>query len=589
MSLLVETSIFLGAAVVAVPIFKKLGLGSVLGYLAAGSLIGPFGLGLVKDVHDILHFSEIGVVLLLFIIGLELKPSRLWVLRKSVFGLGLAQVVLTAAILTPLFTTANLPLSTSIIAGLGLALSSTAFALQILAEKNQMTSAHGRSSFAILLFQDLAVAPLLALVTFLSPTSASESQAPVWLRFLIIVGCFTGLILASRYLLRPMFRIISATRLREIFTALALLVVLGTALLMEKVGLSMALGAFFAGVMLADSEYRHELEADIEPFKGLLLGLFFIAVGMSVNYQLIASETAKVIQWVMILMAVKFAVLYLLGRLTRLSHYSALMLAIALPQGGEFAFVLFGAAQTSGLMESTWVDLLIVVVTLSMALTPLFFLVSEKVFARIRKAAEAPVYDTSEKEEVPIIIAGFGRFGQITARILQAKRIPFTALESSSAQVDFVARFGNKIYYGDATRTNLLHAAKAEKAKIFLLAIEDVESSLKTAETVLKHFPNLKVYARARNRQHAYRLLRLGVHHVIRETFFSSLEMTREVLLELGLSYSNAESAINRFREHDENVLREQAEVFDDEPLLLDKARQSAIDLEQLFESDRQW
>lgn len=589
MSILVETSIFLGAAVIAVPIFKKLGLGSVLGYLAAGSMIGPFGLGLIKDVEDILHFSEMGVVLLLFIIGLELKPSRLWVMRKSVFGLGLAQVVLTAAILTPIFTAANLPLSTSIIAGLGLALSSTAFVLQILSEKNQMTSAHGRSSFAILLFQDLSVAPLLALVTFLSPSSVSDSQSPVWMRFFIIVACFAALIFASRYLLRPMFRIISSTNLREIFTALALLVVLGTALLMEKIGLSMALGAFFAGVMLADSEYRHELEADIEPFKGLLLGLFFLAVGMSVNYQLIASETVKVFQWVLILMAVKFVVLYLLGRLTKLSHFSALMLAVALPQGGEFAFVLFGAAQTSGLMEKAWMDLLIVVVTLSMALTPLFFVICEKMFARVRKAAEAPTYDTSDKEEVPIIIAGFGRFGQIAARILQAKRIPFTALESSSAQVDFVARFGNKIYYGDVTRVNLLHAAKADKAKVFLLAVQDVEASLKTAKTVLKHFPNLKIYARARNRQHAFQLLRLGVHHVIRETFFSSLEMTREVLLEIGLSYSNVDSAIERFREHDEAVLKEQAEVFDDESRLIDKAKQAAIDLEQLFESDRQW
>lgn len=587
MTLLTETSIFLAAAVVAVPVFKKLGLGSVLGYLAAGSLIGPYGLKLVIDVDDILHFSEIGVVLLLFIIGLELKPSRLWILRKSVFGLGSAQVGLSACILAALFYLGNLPLETSIIAGLGLALSSTAFALQILAEKNQLTTAHGRASFSILLFQDLSVAPLLALVTVLGPDTQTGDETSLWLRFLIIFGCFALLILAGRYLLRPMFRLISETQVREIFTALALLVVLGTALLMEHIGLSMALGAFFAGVMLADSEYRHELEANIEPFKGLLLGLFFLAVGMSVNYDLIASETPKVLLWVLVLMFVKFGVLYFLGRMTRLRHSSALSLAIALPQGGEFAFVLFGAAQSGGVMAKEWADLLIVVVTLSMAITPLLFLLNENVFSKRAEPAKEPDYDASEKDEVQVIIAGFGRFGQIPARILRAKRIPFTALESSSAQVDFVARFGNKIYYGDASRLELLHAAKADKAKLFLLAVDDEETSLKIAASVQKHFPQLKIFARARNRQHAFKLKRLGVEHVIRETYHSSLEMSRELLLGLGLSYSNVNNAISRFVQHDQSILEEQTEVFDDEARLIDKAKQAAIDLELLFETDQ--
>ena len=586
MSLLVETSIFLAAAVVAVPIFKRLGLGSVLGYLAAGSLIGPWCLGLISDVEDILHFSEIGVVLLLFIIGLELKPARLWRLRKSVFGLGLAQVVLTALLLSPAAWLTGLSLDTCIIVGLGLSLSSTAFAIQMLAEKNQLSKPHGQASFAILLFQDLAVAPLLALVTILAPESAASAPGnPLW-TFLKVVGCFVLMIFMGRFVLRPLFRYITESRLREIFTACALLVVLGTGLLMHAIGLSMALGAFLAGVLLADSEYRHELEADIEPFKGLLLGLFFLAVGMSVNYGLITTQAGKAALWVVILLGAKMAVLFTLGKFAKLSGRSAFSLAVALSQGGEFAFVLFGAAEIGGVLPTQTKDLLIVVVTISMALTPLLFILKEKLIDRDRKDGTTPDYDKSDKDAVPVIIAGFGRFGQITARILRAKRIPFTALESSSAQVDFVARFGTKIHYGDVSRLELLHAAKAGSASVFLLAIDDVESSVKTAKTVRKHFPNLKIYARARNRQHAYRLLQLGVEDVIRETYYSGLEMSRRVLIGLGLNYSSADDAVMRFKNHDEQLLLTQARDFENEARLIDSAKQAVIDLEKLFEKD---
>jgi len=586
MSLLVETSIFLAAAVIAVPIFKRLGLGSVLGYLAAGSLIGPWCLGLISDVEDILHFSEIGVVLLLFIIGLELKPARLWRLRKSVFGLGLAQVLFTAMVLSPIAWMTGMSLETCIIVGLGLSLSSTAFAIQMLAEKNQLTKPHGRASFAVLLFQDLAVAPLLALVTLLAPGSTAESSGhPLW-TFLQVVGCFVLMIFIGRFVLRPLFRYISESRLREIFTACALLVVLSTGLLMHAIGLSMALGAFLAGVLLADSEYRHELEADIEPFKGLLLGLFFLAVGMSVNYGLILTEPGKVALYVFLLLAIKMSVLFGLGKAAKLSTASAMTLAVALSQGGEFAFVLFGAAEIGGVLPTETAELLIVVVTISMALTPFLFLLKEK-FHR-KTPQDVPDYDKSEKDVVPVIIAGFGRFGQITARILRAKRIPFTALESSSAQVDFVAKFGTKIHYGDVSRVELLHAAKAESAAIFILAIDDVEKSVQTAKTVKKHFPKLKIYARARNRKHAYRLIQIGVEEVIRETYYSGLEMTKRVLIGLGLTYSNADDTVVRFKNHDEQLLLSQAKDFENEAKLISTAKQAAIDLEKLFEKDQE-
>lgn len=586
MSLLSDAAVFLGAAVVAVPLFKRIGLGAVLGYLVAGALLGPWGLRIITNVEDILHFSELGVVLLLFLIGLELQPSRLWVLRRAVFGLGGAQVAVTGALIALIGAALGLRADTAAIAGVGLSLSSTAFVLQILAEKGQMQSQHGRSAFGILLFQDLAVIPLLAVLPLLSHAGGAPAEGSAVASSLKAVAVLLAVVAGGRYLVRPVFRAIAATHAHEIFTAAALLVVLGTALLMVQVGLSMSLGAFMAGVLLADSEYRHELEADIEPFKGLLMGLFFIAVGMSANIGLVVARPLLVLGLVLGVMALKAAVLFVLGRATGHARGSARDLALALPQGGEFAFVLFGMAAGQGIMDRLLADLLIVVVTLSMALTPLVIALGDALVKRWRRGAPEREFDAIDDNDPRVIIAGYGRFGQIVSRVLRTRKIPFTALDASATQVDFVRRYGNKIYYGDASRLDLLRAARADKAKIFVLAIDDVASSVKTAEVVKQHFPDIRIYARARNRQHAYQLMDIGVTVLERETFLSSLEVAARVLEGLGMRERDARATIERFRAHDEKVLLRGHAVHNDEVKLIEAAKQAAQELEGLFESD---
>ncbi|HEX6142168.1 MAG TPA: monovalent cation:proton antiporter-2 (CPA2) family protein [Geminicoccaceae bacterium] len=579
-------AIFLAAAVVAVPIARRLGLGAVLGYLAGGVLIGPFGLRLVTDVERILHFAEFGVVLLLFVIGLELQPSRLWSMRRSVFGTGALQLGLTGTLLGGLAWLGGLATSAAVVVGLALALSSTAFALQILAERNELTARHGRTAFSILLFQDLAVIPILAVLPLLATGGGDvEGDGIAW-PLARVVLMLALVIVGGRYLLRYALRLIAATRLQEIFTAFALLVVIGTALLMEAVGLSMGLGAFLAGVLLADSEYRHELEADIEPFKGLLLGLFFIAVGMSLNLGIILEQPLQIATLVVLLLLIKAAVLAPLGLWSGLSLASARRLGATLPQGGEFAFVIFSVALGTGLITQPLNDLLIVVVTLSMALTPPLVLLNDRLEARSTGSGE-PGYDVRPDGDSQVIIAGFGRVGQIVARILRARKITFTALDKSSAQVDFVARYGNKIYYGDASRLDLLRAARAERAEIFVLAIDDVEESVRTAEVVSRHFPELRIYARARNRQHAHRLMDLGITILRRDTFLSSIDLAREVLIGLGLPAAAAERAAKRFREHDEQRLWADHEAHRDDQKMIHRARQAAEELEEMFEKDR--
>ena len=586
MSPLTETAIYLSAAVIAVPLFKKLRFGAVLGYLAAGIVIGPHALGLVSDVENILHFSELGVVLLLFIIGLELQPSRLWVLRKSVFGLGGAQVVVTAALLGLIVYSLGLTPESALVAGLGLSLSSTAFVLQILAEKNQLTTRHGRASFAILLFQDLAVIPMLALIPLLAAKGITSSQVSPGFAALKALAVVAAVIIGGRLLLRPVFRAIAASRIQEVFTAAALLVVIGTSLLMQLAGLSMALGAFIAGVLLADSEYRHELEANIEPFKGLLLGLFFIAVGMSADLGLVASHPFAILAAVIAMMVIKSAALFVLGKLAGYSSGCARNLAVSLSQGGEFAFVLFGVAAALQIMDQTVADMLIVVVTVSMALTPVFFSLNEAIEKRWLRSTKPPDFDKIDEGENRVIIAGFGRVGQIVGRILRLRKIGFTALEMSQEQVDVVRQFGNKVYYGDASRVDLLRAAKADKAKIFVLAIDDVASSLKTAATVKKHFPNLAIYARARNRFHAYQLMDIGVDGLIRETLLSSLDLARQVLQGLGIEEKQAFSTIEMFKDHDEKTLLAQHAVHHDETKLIQTAKEAAQELQGIFEAD---
>ncbi|HLM42579.1 MAG TPA: monovalent cation:proton antiporter-2 (CPA2) family protein, partial [Myxococcaceae bacterium] len=532
--------------------------------------------------------AELGVVLLLFVIGLELQPSRLWELRRSVFGLGGVQVLGTGALLAAVGLLFGLRLPTALIAGLGLSLSSTAIALQLLAEKNELPTQHGRASFGILLFQDLAVIPLLALLPFLGESTAPSTE-PGWLSVLKVVGVLAGVVLGGRYVLRPVFRLVASLHTQELFTATALLVVVGTALLVGQVGLSMALGAFLAGVLLADSEYRHELEADIEPFKGLLLGLFFIAVGMSVNIGLLASGPVKVVALVLGLVALKALVLFALGRWVLKSNESALSLSVAISQGGEFAFVLFGLAVGFRVMERELADLLVVVVSLSMAVTPVLFLAYDKlVRPRLRQKVQRE-YDVAPDEDHPVIIAGFGRVGQVVGRLLRVKRIGFTALDASPEHIDFMKNFGNtKLYYGDASRLDLLRAARADKAKVFVLAIDDVEASMRTAETVKQHFPHLTIFARARNRQHAYRLLNLGVTHVMRETFAGSIEMSGDILQELGLTWSEAKSALDRFREHDEAMIQSSHKHAGDVKKLMEISAKARTELEALFQQDEE-
>jgi monovalent cation:proton antiporter-2 (CPA2) family protein len=585
MSLLAQIAIFLAAAVIAIPVFRRFKLGSVLGYLAAGIIIGPACFGLISRIDTTLHIAEFGIVLLMFVIGLELQPSRLWVLRKPIFGLGTAQVVFTSVgIAAATYFGFGETWQSSLVIGFGLSMSSTALALQLLAERGQLNSQYGRAAFSILLFQDIAVMPALALMPLLA-IAATRPSAPsgLWL-VLKLAGVLAVVVVGGRYVLRPMLRIVAETRVTEAFTAAGLLVVIGTALLVSQVGLSMSLGAFLAGVLLADSEFRHELEANIEPFKGLLLGLFFITVGMSANLSMVRAKPLLILGLTLGFMLTKVGILWLIGRLSRHPHTANHGLAFSLPSGGEFAFVLFGLAASLGIMDTETAELLVLVVTASMILSPVFLILHDAMF-NLAEPDDRP-FDTPIELYPKVIIAGFGRFGQIVGRILRAKKIAFTALEASQTQVDFLRRFGNQIFYGDASRLELLRAAHAENAEVFVLAIDDVEASVRTAELIRKHFPHLKIFARARNRQHAFRLMDMGVQYNIRETLGSSLEMSVEVLRALGLSKLNAMETAQRFRVHDEASLLQQYALKDDEKKLIQSAGESAEQLLHLFETD---
>ncbi|MCZ6809255.1 MAG: monovalent cation:proton antiporter-2 (CPA2) family protein [Proteobacteria bacterium] len=585
MSLLQEAIIYLVAAIIAVPISKRLGFGSVLGYLAAGIIIGPFGLRFIRDPEHILHFAELGVVFLLFIIGLELQPSRLWVLRRMVFGLGSTQVVLSAIVIGLLAWTYGFTPTAAAVSGLILALSSTAFVLQLLAEKKQLTTTHGRAAFSILLFQDLAVIPLIALLPLIGSGASGENQFDP-LKVGITLASIAGLIIGGHFLLRPLFRIVAQAKLPELFTATALLVVIGAALFMQFAGLSMVLGAFIAGMLLADSEYRHELEADLAPFKGLLLGLFFIAVGMSVNIGLLLKEPMTILLFVVGLMVAKAIVLYPLARVFGLCNTrGALRLAAVLSQGGEFAFVLFALVAREQIIDTTQIDRLILAVVISMMLTPVVYLIIEYVTGRTAEKVAAE-YDGMEDEGHAVIIAGFGRVGQIVGRLLRVKGQSFTALEIDSSQVDVVRRYGSKVHFGDAGRLDLLRAAGAERAKLLVLAIDDIESSVRTAETVTRNFPHLTIIARARNRRHAHTLMDLGITHIFRETLFSSLAMSGRVLDMLGFDQEEVRRSIDTFREHDRRLLDEQHAIHHDEERLIQSAKDTARELESLLRND---
>lgn len=577
-----QVLVLLAAAVIAVPLFRRYGFSSVLGYLVAGVIVGPWALGLITGAREILSFSELGVVFLLFIIGLELQPSRLWALRRLIFGIGSVQVGVTTLVLALIGRLLHLSWPAALIAGFGLSLSSTAFVLQMLAERKELGTPQGRTGFAILLFQDLAVIPVLVVLRVVYQPSAQTG----WESFLLAAAVIVGLFAAGRYLLRPAFRLVARFGIPDTFSAAALLVVLGSALALEAVGLSMSLGAFLAGVLLADSEYRHELEASIEPFEGLLLGLFFVAVGMSANLGLVLAHPVLVASLTAVLLAVKGLILYVTGKGFKLSNSAARALAFTLPQGGEFAFVLFALAATLGLLQAFTADLLVVVVAFSMALTPLLTLFNTRVIEPRLAANKPPDFDRIDEPGNPVIIAGFGRFGQIVARVLRIRRIPFTALEISSEQVDVVRRFGNKIYYGDASKPELLRAAGAADARVFVLAIDDVEASMRTARVVRRNFPSLTIYARARNRYHAHLLMELGITHIVRETLLSSFDLTAHVLGGLGVSEREARRTLAVFARHDEELLKRQYAVFRDEAKLIQTSREAAQELESLFEAD---
>lgn len=583
--MLVTSAIFLAAAVVAVTLFRRLGLGTVLGYLAAGAFIGPTGLGLIHEVQGTLHVAELGVVLLLFLIGLELQPSRLWSMRAAVFGLGGAQVAVSVAVMTALAMVMRIPFAAALSIGIALAMSSTAFATQILGEKREMATAHGKAAFGILLFQDVAAIPALALVPLLGASESHSTRSPL-VQVAIVAGVITLLVVGGRVVLRPAFRFVAQSRSHELSTASALLVVIGTALIMHSVNLSMALGAFIAGVLLADSEYRHELEADIEPFKGLLLGLFFMAVGMSANLRVLVQKPLLVFGLVLLLVSIKFAILYGVGRVAKLPPRASGSLGVAISQGGEFAFVIFAAAETAKVVEHAVVDVLIVVVTLSMVLTPILFKLRDAYFLREEARGEKREFDKITDEGSRVIIAGFGRVGQIVGRLLRLKGVPFTALDASATHVDFLRKFGNRIHYGDASRVDLLRAAHADHAEIFVLAIDDFEASMRTLKAVQEHFPHLRIVARARNRQHAYALLGAGVTHVIRENFAGSVETARITLEELGLSSSEARNAAARFAEYDEGKVRETFSLRNDEKALIESAKKYGAELERIFQQD---
>ena len=592
-----DTVVFLTAAVIAVPVFRKAGLGALLGYLGAGIVIGPSVMGLIDDVDAILHFAEFGVVLLLFIIGLELMPARLWALRRPIFGLGTAQVAISAALIGLASYALGYGMQTAIVVGLVLALSSTAFAVQTLADRGELRTQHGRAAFSILLFQDLAVIPLLAVLPWIAeaPGLAKEGATEAvladtdYLSIAYSIITVALIIVVGRKVLRPLLRVVSSTGVQELFTAAALLVVLGMALAMEQIGLSMALGAFLAGVLLADSEYRHRLEADIEPFKGLLLGLFFIAVGMSIDLAHFFNAPFKTFGAALGLVALKGLAIFLLARSVRMKWEAALALAAVLPQGGEFAFVLFGAAINVGAVDRTTADFLILVVAISMAMTPFAVQLADAARNRFsRKVASPATTEELEDHDAQVIIAGFGRFGQMIGRMLNMRRIKFVALDSDHDRIAIARRFGNDAYFGDASRLQILEAAGAGRAKLLVIAVDDPERADAVARVAGMHFPNLKLFARAHDRFHVYRLMELGVDQVVREYFDSSLDMAGRVFRELGVPGRKADQMVKRFKEYDEQLLREQYAFHRDEAEMIRTSKEAAAHLASLFEHDQE-
>ena len=603
-TVLFQVMVYLGAAVIMVPLAKRFGLGSVLGYLLAGILIGPAVLQIIgTEGQDLMHSAEFGVVMMLFLIGLELEPALLWKLRKAILGLGGLQVLITSIIISGIAWFLELPWQSSLAIGMALALSSTALVLQTLAEKGINRTTAGRSAFAVLLFQDIAVIPMLALFPLLAiaglstATAGNEAEAWIeghsgWMRALIVSGAVGFIIIGGRYLIPPLFRLVASTQLREMFTATALLLVVGIAVLMSTVGLSPALGTFLSGVVLANSEYKHELESDIEPFKGLLLGLFFIAVGASINFNLIFEKPLLIFGLVLALMFVKAVVLLSLGKVFRLRADQNIIFSSSLSQVGEFAFVLLSFSLTEGIVERSYVEILMAVVAISMALTPIAFFLNEKIVLpfvdkRLSSTVKEQEADTVS-EKSPVIIAGFGHFGNTIGRFLRAHGIQTTVLDIDSNRVAFLRKMGFKVYYGDASRYDILLAAGAAEAKMIIIAMDDAEKRLQMIETIKKHFPDLQMLVRSSTREDTYDQMNAGILHIYRETIDTSLRMGVDAMKLLGYRAYTAQRAARTFLRYDEQKLKDLAKVRDNEKEYINQAIEYIEELEEIIKTDMQ-
>lgn len=590
--------VYLAAAVISAPLAKKLGLGSVLGFLVAGAVVGPNMLGIIgREGEAVKHFAEFGVIVMLFIVGLELEPEKLWQLRKKIFGLGAAQVVGLAAVLGAASLAMSSGWRESLAIGLILALSSTAIVLQTLQETGQLKSPVGQSIFSVLLFQDISVIPMLVVLPLLAVAAAHGDAGhsasliagyPVWLQALLTIAAVALVLVAGRYIMRPLFRIVADTGAREIFVAFALLIVVAITLLMGFVGLSAALGAFLGGVVLADSEYRHELEMDLQPFKGLLLAIFFIAVGAGIDFSLFRSMPGAVMLALAAFMTLKVVGQYAVATAFRLPGPDRYRFAFSLAQGSEFGFVLISFCAGLGLLTGTMPALLTAIIALSMAASPLLMLVDERlVQPRFALDADPRAADDISHEGVDVIMAGHGRFGMTIARVLNAQRLRTVVLDIDSSQVDTLRKFGFKVFYGDALRLDLLEAAGAREAKLLVIAIDDREKASELAEIARQNFPQLKIFVRVFDRSHAHDLLRDGFDNVYREVFGSSLDLAKDALMALGRSKPEADRIIDTFRELDDKFLRRAALIADDEAKLIDLSRQSRAEIARVFAADR--
>lgn len=594
-SLLFNTFVFLAAACVIVPLAGRFKLGSILGYLLAGVLIGPFGLGFIGNPEQVMHFAEFGVVMMLFLIGLELEPPTLWRLRRAILGLGGLQVILTTAAFTLIGISLGYKWQISMAAGMALSLSSTALVLQMLEEKGLLKTSAGESSFAVLLFQDIAVIPILIIMPLLGGSGAvilhgnMLSNLPGWLHTLVVALVIITIIAGGRYLSRYLFRFIAKSNLREVFTATSLALIVGITLLMQAVGVSPALGAFVAGVVLANSEYRHTLESDLQPFKGLLLGLFFISVGMGINFSLLAAEPLGFAGAVATLVLVKLAFLYMLGQFFGLRSGQGTLFAFVLAQGGEFAFVLFQYADGLDILSKEQSAFLTLTVVLSMVATPFLMMANDR-FVIPRFISRVPVreYDKITENDNPVILAGYGRFGQIIGRFLNLQGVKITVLEKDPDQIELLRKFSHRGYFGDASRLDLLQSAGAAKAKLLIVAVDDADKCIEIVKLARQYFPNLKIYARARNRRHAYELYKAGADYFRREIFDSSLTMAQEVMKLFGSNPEDVARKAMKFMRHDEKTLRKSFEFFEREPEMISFFRQASGELERIFQEDVQ-